>query len=203
MFASRLTRPSTTAAGRSFPLQAELTVGAVDDPLEHEADRVAEQVLRMRAPDIASPTARPQIRRKCSGSEEQDELKRKTGCDAEHPRFRAAADWLRRSFRTNAVPGEFAPDRAEAQASLYYYYVWTASHALDLLGRPTIDAPAGRVEWAREFATQLVDRQLADGMWRNVAAARKENVIPIADIVALPALALCRKYLVPGSSSVS
>ena len=119
------------------------------------------------------------------------------GCDAQHPRFRAAADWLRRSFRANAVPGEFAPDRAEAQASIYYYYVWTASHALDLLGRPTIDTPAGRVEWARELATQLVDRQLADGMWRNVAAARKENVIPIGDIVSLPALALCRKYLVP------
>ena len=77
MFAPRLTRPSSTTARPSFPLQAKLTVGAVDDPLEHEADRVADQVLRMRAPDIASPAARPQIRRKCSGCEEQDELKRK------------------------------------------------------------------------------------------------------------------------------
>lgn len=77
MFASRLARPSRPAAGRSFPLQAKLTVGAVDDPLEHEADRVAEQVLRMRAPAIVSPAARPQVSRKCSGCEEQDELKRK------------------------------------------------------------------------------------------------------------------------------
>ena len=40
-----------------WPMQAKLEVGSVDDPLEHEADRVAEQVMRM--PDPAaqgSPT---------------------------------------------------------------------------------------------------------------------------------------------------
>ena len=30
-----------------LPIQAKLEVGAVDDPLEREADRVAEQVMRM------------------------------------------------------------------------------------------------------------------------------------------------------------
>lgn len=32
------------------PIQAKLAVGRTDDPLEHEADRVAEQVVRMTAP---------------------------------------------------------------------------------------------------------------------------------------------------------
>jgi hypothetical protein len=40
------------------PIQATLEVGAVDDPLEHEANRVADQVMRMPA---------PQLQRACSG----------------------------------------------------------------------------------------------------------------------------------------
>ncbi len=53
-------------------MQAKLEVGAVDDPLEREADRVAEQVMRM--PDAAaspalqvgSPTTSAAVQRKCS-----------------------------------------------------------------------------------------------------------------------------------------
>ena len=33
-------------------LQPKLTIGAVDDPYEHEADRVAETVMRMPAPVV-------------------------------------------------------------------------------------------------------------------------------------------------------
>ncbi len=39
-----------------FPIQAKLMVGAVNDPLEHEADRVAEQIMRMSEPRISAPT---------------------------------------------------------------------------------------------------------------------------------------------------
>ena len=49
---------SALASGRwarlPWPIQPKLQVGAVDDPLEREADRVAEQVMRMRDP--AAPT---------------------------------------------------------------------------------------------------------------------------------------------------
>lgn len=37
----------------SFPIQAMLTVGALDDPLEHEADRAASQVMRLSAPAVS------------------------------------------------------------------------------------------------------------------------------------------------------
>jgi hypothetical protein len=44
-----------------FPFQASLEIGAVDDPLEHDADRIADQVMRMPAPPV-SPTAPLQMR---------------------------------------------------------------------------------------------------------------------------------------------
>ena len=49
-----------------LPIQAKLKVGAVDDPLEHEADRVADQVMRMPAREVAADpggaAAEPQMR---------------------------------------------------------------------------------------------------------------------------------------------
>jgi hypothetical protein len=60
-----------------LPIQAKLKVGAVDDPLEHEADRVADQVMRMPAPEVAATPAPLQINRKCAECEEDDKLQRK------------------------------------------------------------------------------------------------------------------------------
>lgn len=56
-----------------LPIQAKLRVGAVDDPLEHEADRVADQVMRMPAVDGALTAAPPQISRKSAASDEEEE----------------------------------------------------------------------------------------------------------------------------------
>lgn len=55
----------------SWPLQAKLAVGAPDDPLEREADRVAEQVMRMPDPGaVARPAVTdggdPGVQRMCS-----------------------------------------------------------------------------------------------------------------------------------------
>jgi hypothetical protein len=44
-------------------VQAKLVVGAVDDPLEHEADRVADRILRMVDPEVSAATP-PSIRAK-------------------------------------------------------------------------------------------------------------------------------------------
>ena len=67
----------------SYPLpgiiQPKLTVGAVNDPLEHEADRVADQVMRMPDPNVSVAAAPPQVaenvrpaRRKKEKSGERD-----------------------------------------------------------------------------------------------------------------------------------
>ncbi|HEU4731911.1 MAG TPA: DUF4157 domain-containing protein [Kofleriaceae bacterium] len=45
------------APGRAPAVQAKSVVGPVDDPLEREADRIAEQVMRMAAPPAGGPPA--------------------------------------------------------------------------------------------------------------------------------------------------
>jgi Domain of unknown function (DUF4157) len=56
-------------------LQPKLEIGAVDDPLEREADTVADRVMRMvdSAPPISDSP--PRIRRKCAACEEEEEKK--------------------------------------------------------------------------------------------------------------------------------
>jgi hypothetical protein len=59
------------------PLQPKLEVGAVNDPLEQEADRVADRVMRMPAPGVSVASAVPQISRKCVACEEEEKLQKK------------------------------------------------------------------------------------------------------------------------------
>lgn len=47
-------------------LQCKLEIGAANDPLEAEADRIAEQVMRMPDPQVASSPAALTLRRKCA-----------------------------------------------------------------------------------------------------------------------------------------
>lgn len=54
-------------------LQARLVVGAVDDPLEHQADRMADQVMGMAEPMPAIAAAGALVQRKCAACEEEEE----------------------------------------------------------------------------------------------------------------------------------
>lgn len=47
-------------------LQRKLSIGAVNDPLEAEADRAADHVMRMTDPDLSSTDAPHTLRRKCA-----------------------------------------------------------------------------------------------------------------------------------------
>ena len=72
--ASARTRPAFGNQALLRRLQPKLTVGAVDDPLEREADRVADQVMRMPEPG-PGPTvsaSAPRVSRKCAGCDEED-----------------------------------------------------------------------------------------------------------------------------------
>jgi len=69
----RLQMPPSGTALRLGRIQAKLKVGAVDDPLEHEADRVAEQIISMSAPEVSVAAAPPQLSRKCAECEEEEE----------------------------------------------------------------------------------------------------------------------------------
>ncbi len=56
-------------------LRTKLTIGAVNDPLEHEADAVADRVMRTPAPDLSLSSAPAQMSRKCAAREEEDKQK--------------------------------------------------------------------------------------------------------------------------------
>lgn len=74
-------------------LQAKLKVGSVNDPLEHEADRVADQVMRM--PAAASfASAPPQISRKCADCEGDEQLQMKPAGAASGARLSAVHEVL-------------------------------------------------------------------------------------------------------------
>jgi hypothetical protein len=53
-------------------MQCKLQIGAVNDPLEAEADRVADQVMRMPDPALVSSASTPAIRRKCASCEDEE-----------------------------------------------------------------------------------------------------------------------------------
>jgi outer membrane protein OmpA-like peptidoglycan-associated protein len=65
------------AARRPPILQPKLEVGAVDDPLEREAEAVADAVMRMPDPAAAAAAsaAPPQVSRKCAACEAEDKKK--------------------------------------------------------------------------------------------------------------------------------
>ena len=47
-----------------LPIQRKLSIGSIDDPLEHEADAVADKVMRMPGPNL--------VQRKCASCEEEE-----------------------------------------------------------------------------------------------------------------------------------
>lgn len=55
-------------------IQTKLTVGAVDDPMELEADEMADRVMRMPEPGQSAAN----IQRKCAHCEEEEKMQRKT-----------------------------------------------------------------------------------------------------------------------------
>ncbi len=59
-------------SGLSGAIQPKLAVGSVDDPLEHEADHVADQVMRMPDPAISLGATPPQLSRKCAACEAEE-----------------------------------------------------------------------------------------------------------------------------------
>jgi hypothetical protein len=57
-------------------IQAKLLVGEVNDPLEREAERVADQVIRIGGPNLSAMGASPQVSRKCAACEEEEKVRK-------------------------------------------------------------------------------------------------------------------------------
>lgn len=74
---ARKTQTTSAFPAPHLPLQAKPEVGRTDDPLEHEADRVADQVIRMPATGVSVAATPPRIQRECAVcGTEQERLRR-------------------------------------------------------------------------------------------------------------------------------
>ena len=74
---ARLRRLAQPTPGAAF-IQPKLKIGDVNDPLEREADQVAEQVMRAPEGGPAVTTAAPAISRKCAACADEDLLRGKS-----------------------------------------------------------------------------------------------------------------------------
>jgi Domain of unknown function (DUF4157) len=156
-------------------IQAKLAVGSTDDPLEHEADRVADHVMRMTAPASGLSSAPPQVSRKCAACEAEDKLQKKEAGSA------TAMSWL-----SSAPPqvsrkcaaceeedklqkkeaGSAAPASAEAPSSVHEV-LRSPSQPLD---------PAARVFFEPRFGQDLSPVRVHTGA-RAAESARAVNAL--------------------------
>jgi hypothetical protein len=117
------------------------------------------------------------------------------GLAPDHPRLVAAGAWLERHFRADRNPGDFLPIDEVRRASSYYYWVWTAAHALRALGKPVLATDSGDVRWAEALAEELLRRQRPDGSFANPASEMREDDPLVATSFAMAALAVTRSVL--------
>ena len=95
------------------------------------------------------------------------------GLPPDHPRVAAAAGWLERRFRADANPGDFTAVNEVRRASSYYYWAWSAAHALRALGKPVLAFPNN------ELGDQpfQIDALHAQGMLLKADQSQSQNEI--------------------------
>jgi hypothetical protein len=84
-------------------IQPKLIVGAINDPLEHEADRVADQVMRIPDRELSVGAAPMQLNRKCAACEADEQLLRKRS-DVAEPATAEAPSIVHEVLRSPAQP---------------------------------------------------------------------------------------------------
>jgi squalene-hopene/tetraprenyl-beta-curcumene cyclase len=146
---------------------------------------------------VAGTTADGRTRYHSYGSMTADGLRAllRLGVPFDHARVQAAARWLAQHFSAEANPGAFPAGAELRRASSYYYYAWSAAHALRAVGATEIDTSAGRVHWARALAGALLARQRPDGSWANTSTELREDDPLVATPFAMAALGIARMVL--------
>jgi squalene-hopene/tetraprenyl-beta-curcumene cyclase len=117
------------------------------------------------------------------------------GAGVDSPRVRAAAAWLERHFDPESNPGAFPANAEVRRHSAYYYYTWSAAHALRALGKPTLQTERSPVHWPQALAHALLARQAPDGSFRNAYTELREDDPLVATPFAAAALAVARSVL--------
>jgi uncharacterized protein DUF4157 len=114
-------------------LQAKLKIGAAHDPYEQEADRAADQVMRMPDPALEVKASPPLVQRKCAQCEEEDhdQLQRKCAhCEEED-----SGQLQRQESGSGGVAG--------AAPSIVHESLSSAGHPLDTATRAFMEPRFG------------------------------------------------------------
>jgi squalene-hopene/tetraprenyl-beta-curcumene cyclase len=119
------------------------------------------------------------------------------GLPVDDPRVKAAWQWLAKNFSAEQHPGHYADGRQAERDSVYYYYCHSLAEALvhhpaELTEAESIDRDA----WARAIAAALLKRQKPDGSWSNPEVEVREDDPLVATLLAMRALAMCRRVIV-------
>jgi squalene-hopene/tetraprenyl-beta-curcumene cyclase len=106
-----------------------------------------------------------------------------TGLEYDNEKVQAAVAWLGKNYTWHENPGfqVVAKEIGRKDApywGLYYYYM-TAAKALRLTGVEHLETPDGPREWRRDLAAAVLERQQADGSWRNDRSPRWEEGDPV------------------------
>jgi hypothetical protein len=153
---------------KAVGLQRKLAIGAANDPLEHEADRVAEQVIRMSG-EVRSirPLQRPLLSRRAAGETARSE----TAPASVHRALQSAGDPLPRSLRDDFAlrfGHDFARVRVHHDAAAARSARDVAAHAYTLgehivfgAGLYVPGSAAGRQLIAHELAHVLQQRPIS------------------------------------------
>jgi hypothetical protein len=72
LFPPERSTPPLMAAPPRHTIQPKLSVGPADDPLEHEADRIADQTMQKSATELSIGASQVQVSRKCAACEEDE-----------------------------------------------------------------------------------------------------------------------------------
>jgi len=120
---------------------------------------------------------------------------RRLGLGPDDPRLRAATAWLETRFDATRNPGDFPAVAEVRRESSYFYWTWTAAHALRGLGRRELATARGAVDWPTALAAELLRRQRPDGSWRNSYQEMREDDPVVATSFAVAALGVIRTVL--------
>lgn len=190
------------SSARALTIQPKLVVGAVDDPLEQEADRAAAQVMRMQTPGIKGAATPQRISRQCAACEEEEaqRLRRKA---ARAPQAASAAapgivhevlgtpgqplDAATRAFFEPRFGTRFADVRIHAGAKADESA--RSIGALAFTSGHHIVFAEGKFQTGTDAGRRLLAHELAHTVQQGGAVIHRQagNVAPLADPDALAA----------------
>ena len=113
-----------------------------------------------------------------------------SGVSKEDLRVKKGLEWLTKNYTVDLNPG--MPEGSGPRG--LYYYLWTMSKAMTVLGEDEFTTADGKKhDWRKDIVAALVNRQKKDGSWSNDLSAWMESNPDLCTAYALNTLSYCKK----------